>query len=75
MPFCYHCLLDWNEQIWVSHVQFEIPPVSSRGVTSGLPCRWNRHSAGHRVVPKPCHLGSPVNSYRSPYSILGFKCH
>ena len=36
MPFChYPCLLDWNEQIWVSHVQFEIPPVSSRGVTSG----------------------------------------
>ena len=57
MPFCYHCLLDWNEQIWVSHVQFKIPPVSGRGVTSGLPSRWNRHSAGHRVVPKPCHLG------------------
>ena len=37
MPFSYPCLLDWNEQIWVSHVQFEIPPVSSRGVTSGLP--------------------------------------
>ena len=32
--------------------------VSSRGVTSGLPSWWNRHSAGHRVVPKPCHLGS-----------------
>ena len=27
MPFVYHCLLDWNEQIWVSHVQFKIPPV------------------------------------------------
>ena len=37
MPFCYRCLLDWNEQIRVSHVQFKIPPVSSRGVTSGLP--------------------------------------
>ena len=40
MPFSYHCLLDWNEQIWVSHVQFEFPPVSSRGVTSGLPSWW-----------------------------------
>ena len=45
MPCSYPCLLDWNEQIWVSHVQFEFPPVSSRGVTSGLPSRWNRHSA------------------------------
>ena len=36
MPCSYPCLLDWNEQIWVSHVQFEIPPVSSRGVMSGL---------------------------------------
>ena len=42
MPFCYHCLLDWNEQIRVSHVQFKIPPVSGRGVTSGLPSRWKR---------------------------------
>ena len=58
MPFIYCCLLDWNEQIRVSHVQFKIPPVSGRGVTSGLPSGWNRHSAGHRVVPKPCHLGS-----------------
>ena len=58
MPCIYHCLLDWNEQIWVSHVQFKILPVSSRGVTSGLPSRWNRHSAGHRVVAKPCHLCS-----------------
>ena len=57
MPCSYHCLLDWNEQIWVSHVQFKFPPVSSRGVTSRLPSWWNRHSAGHRVVPKPCHLG------------------
>ena len=56
MPCSYPCLLDWNEQIWVSHVQFKFPPVSSRGVTSGLPSWWNRHSAGHRVVPKPCHL-------------------
>ena len=32
MPFCYRCLLDWNEQIRVSHVQFKIPPVSGRGV-------------------------------------------
>ena len=23
MPFCYRCLLDWNEQIRVSHVQFK----------------------------------------------------
>ena len=22
MPCSYPCLLDWNEQIWVSHVQF-----------------------------------------------------
>ena len=58
MPFCYRCLLDWYEQIWVSHVQFKIPPVSGRGVTSGLPSGWNRHSAGHRIVPKPCHLDS-----------------
>ena len=34
MPCSYPCLLDWNEQIWVSHVQFEIPPVSSRGCCS-----------------------------------------
>ena len=52
MPFIYRCLLDWNEQIRVSHVQFKIPPVSGRGVTSRLPSRWNRHSAGHRVVPQ-----------------------
>ena len=58
MPFSYCCLLNLNEQIWVSHVQFKIPPVSSRGVTSGLPSWWYRHSAGHRVVPKPCHLSS-----------------
>ena len=31
MPFCYRCLLDRNEQIRVSHVQFKIPPVSGRG--------------------------------------------
>ena len=36
MPCCYCCLLDWNEQIRVSHVQFEFPPVSGRGVTSGF---------------------------------------
>ena len=24
MPFCYRCLLDWNEQIRVSHIQFKI---------------------------------------------------
>ena len=58
MPCSYPCLLDWNEQIWVSHIQFEIPPVSSRGVTSGLPSWWYQHSAAHRVVLKPCHLGS-----------------
>ena len=57
MPCIYPCLLDWNKQIRVSHVQFEFPPVSSRGVTSGLPSWWYWHSAGHRVVPKPCHLG------------------
>ena len=61
MPFCYRCLLDWNEQIRVSHVQFKIPPVSGRGVTSGLPSRWNRHSAGHRLSPNlvilACLLG------------------
>ena len=62
MPCSYPCLLDWNEQIWVSHVQFEFPPVSGRGVTSGLPSWWNRHSAGHRVVPKPSHLGSSASA-------------
>ena len=51
MPCSYPCLLDWNEQIWVSHIQFEFPPISSRGVTSGLPSWWYWHSAGHRVVP------------------------
>ena len=56
MPCSYPCLLDWYEQIRVSHVQFEIPPVSSRGVTSGLPSWWYGHSAAHRVVTKPCHL-------------------
>ena len=60
MPCSYPCLLDWNEQIRVSHVQFKFPPVSSRGVTSGLPSRWYWHSAGHRVVPKSCHFGSSV---------------
>ena len=58
MPFSYPCLLDWNEQIWVSHIQFETPPVSSRGVMSVLPSWWYWHSAGHRVVHKPCHLCS-----------------
>ena len=57
MPCSYPCLLDWNKQIWVSHIQFEFPPVSSRGVTSGLPSWWYCHSAGHRVVLKPCLLG------------------
>ena len=31
MPCSYPCLLDWNEQIQVRHIYFEIPPVSSRG--------------------------------------------
>ena len=61
MPCSYPCLLDWNEQIWVSHVQFEFPPVSSRGVTSGLPSWWYRHSAAHRLSPNlvifACLLG------------------
>ena len=52
MPCIYPGLLDRNEHIGVSHVQFEFPPVSSRGVTSGLPCWWYWHSAGHRVVQK-----------------------
>ena len=26
MSFIYPCLLDWNEQIWVSHIEFESPP-------------------------------------------------
>ena len=56
MPFIYHCLLDWYEQIWVSHIEFEFPPVSSRGVMSGLSC-WNDHCAVHRVVLKPILLG------------------
>ena len=33
MPCIYPGLLDWNEQIRVSHIQFKFPPVSSRGVT------------------------------------------
>ena len=33
MPFSYRCLLDWNEQIRVSHIQFKFPPVSGRAVT------------------------------------------
>ena len=45
MPCSYPCLLDWNEQIQVSHIQFEIPPVSGRGVMSGLPSWWYCHSA------------------------------
>ena len=52
MPFLYPGLLDWYEQIWVSHIQFEFPPVSSRDVTSRLPC-WNGNSTAHRVVLKP----------------------
>ena len=52
MPLIYPCLLDRYEQIWVSHIEFKFPPVSSRGVTSGLSC-WNAHSAAHRVVLKP----------------------
>ena len=30
------------------------------GVTSGLPSLWYWHSAAHRVVLKPCHLGLPA---------------
>ena len=57
MPFIYPGLLCYrNKQIWVSHIQFEFPPVSSRGVTSRLPC-WNGHSTAHRVVLKPGLLG------------------
>ena len=58
MPCSYPCLIDWNEQIQVSHVQFEIPPVSSRGVMPELPSWWYWPSAGHGVVLKPCHLSS-----------------
>ena len=50
------CLLNWYEQIWVSCIQFEFSPVSSRGVMPRLPC-WNGHSAAHRVIPKPGLLG------------------
>ena len=57
MPFIDLRLLKWNEQIWVTHIQFEFPPVSSRGVMSGLPSRWYPYSAGHRVVLKPGLLG------------------
>ena len=53
MPCSYPCLLDWYEQIQVRHIQFESPPVSSRGVMSGLPSWWYSHSADHRVVSKP----------------------
>ena len=35
MPCSYPCLLDWNEQIRVSHVQFKFPPVSSLGCLLG----------------------------------------
>ena len=53
MPCSYPCLLDWYDQIWVSHIQFEFPTVSSRGVMSGLPSWWYSHSAAYRVVLKP----------------------
>ena len=57
MPFIYPGLLCYqNKQIWVSHIQFEFPPVSSRGVMSRLSC-WNAHSAAHKVVLKPDLLG------------------
>ena len=57
MPLIYPSLLYYqNKQIWVSHIQFEFPPVSSRGVMSRLSC-WNAHSAAHRVVLKPHLLG------------------
>ena len=56
MPFIYPCLLDWYEQIWVSHIEFEFPPVSSGGVTSWL-FSWNGHSTAHRFLSKPGLLG------------------
>ena len=52
MPFIYCGLLDRYEQIWVSHIKFEFPPISSRGVMSGL-SSWNGHSTAHRVLSKP----------------------
>ena len=58
MPCSSPCLLDWYEQIWVRHIQFEFPPVSSGGVMSGLPSWWYGHSAVYRVVPKSYHLCS-----------------
>ena len=57
MPFTDPILLDWNEQVRVTHIEFKFPPVSCRGVTSGLPSRWYSYSAGHRVVLKPGLLG------------------
>ena len=50
------CLIGMSRS-GVSHIQFEFPAVSSRGVTSGLPSWWYCHSAGHRVVLKPGLLG------------------
>ena len=63
MPCSYPCLLDWYEQIRVSHFKFEFPPVCSRGVMLGL-SSWNAHSAAYRVVPKPSLLG--LSSWLDP---------
>ena len=56
MPFIYPGLLDRYKQIWVSNIEFEFPPVSSRGVTSGL-SSWNGHSTAHSILSKPGLLG------------------
>ena len=69
MPCSYPCLLDWNEQIWVSHVQFEFPPVSSRGVTSRLPSRWywqNSIVGDIFLVNYLLQVFSPVAYFRFP---------
>ena len=38
MPCSYPFLLDWNEHIWVSHIQFQIPPVSSKALPKAAQC-------------------------------------
>ena len=48
---------NWNKQIWVSHIQFKISPVSSRDVMSRWWSPWNGLHTAHWVVLKPGLLG------------------
>ena len=65
MPCSYPCLLDWNEQIRVSHVQFELPRVSSRGVMSRLPSWWYQQC---------CSQGCPQTLSSSLVCLAGPSC-